>query len=422
MRLHNTIQELRGNIRVFCRVRPAADDSKVVVTTQENKVSITNGSDQHNFAFDKVFGMTANQSDVFVEVSDLVQSALDGYKVCIFAYGQTGSGKTYTMQGNEAPEESLGLIPRALAQIFRTSEDMRVKGWTWSLQVSFMEVYNETIRDLLRNGDAAAGPSTPHEQHMIAQHDAWGTVVTGMSCVKVDSMKEINSLIALAAKYRSVGATNMNEDSSRSHSIMALYLQGTNQALDRELRGALHLVDLAGSERLDKSHATGDRLRETRNINRSLSSLVDVFMAKAEGRAHVPFRNSKLTHIMEPCLSGQGKAVMFVNVQPDLSNMPESLCSLRFARQVNQCTTGGKACRHSKSLASQPLKSRSPSPQSRKYNSPSPPPATTRLRGEVVGRRASQCGARGRMRSRGRGPLSRQNSATPTRKPSINAS
>merc|ERR1712007_135306 len=112
MRLHNTIQELRGNIRVFCRVRPAADDSKVVVTTQENKVSITNGSDQHNFAFDKVFGMTANQSDVFVEVSDLVQSALDGYKVCIFAYGQTGSGKTYTMQGTSHPD-SWGLIPRS---------------------------------------------------------------------------------------------------------------------------------------------------------------------------------------------------------------------------------------------------------------------------------------------------------------------
>merc|ERR1712151_57232 len=154
-----------------------------------------------------------------------------------------------------------------------------------------------------------------------------------------------------AAKLRAVGGTDMNAVSSRSHSIFALYLSGSNQELNSELRGALHLVDLAGSERLDRSGAVGERLRETQNINRSLSSLADVFAAKAEGRAHVPFRNSKLTHLMEPCLSGHGKTLMAVNVGPEAGNSHETLCSLRFASQVSQCTTGGKPKRSAKALA-----------------------------------------------------------------------
>merc|ERR1719189_2083278 len=135
----------------------------------------------------------------------------------------------------------------------------------------------------------------------------------------------------------------MNALSSRSHTIFALYLRGVNIGLNSELNGALHLVDLAGSERLHRSGATGDRLKETQNINRSLSSLADVFLAKAEGRTHIPFRNSKLTHLMEPCLSGHGKTLMAVNIGPEPNNSHETLCSLRFASQVCQCTTGGKA-------------------------------------------------------------------------------
>merc|ERR1719486_652373 len=142
----------------------------------------------------------------------------------------------------------------------------------------------------------------------------------------------------------------MNSASSRSHSIFAMYLKGTNNATDTELTGALHLVDLAGSERLDKSGSTGERLKETRNINRSLSSLADVFAAKAEGRGHVPFRNSKLTRLLEPCLSGQGKTLMLVSVQPEQRNAHETLCSLRFAKQVSQCNTGGKPRRSVRNL------------------------------------------------------------------------
>merc|ERR1711870_126752 len=174
--------------------------------------------------------------------------------------------------------------------------------------------------------------------------------VTNMTCVPVTSMEDINVLTAKAARLRAVGSTDMNAVSSRSHSVFSLYLTGSNAELNQELRGALHLVDLAGSERLDRSGAVGDRLKETQNINRSLSSLADVFQAKAENRSHIPFRNSKLTHLMEPCLSGQGKTLMTVNISPEIDNSHESLCSLRFAGQVAQCTTGGKARRSAKVL------------------------------------------------------------------------
>merc|ERR1712151_735327 len=171
------------------------------------------------------------------------------------------------------------------------------------------------------------------------------------------SMDQISALMTKAARLRAVGSTDMNAVSSRSHSIFALYLSGSNTELNQELRGALHLVDLAGSERLDRSGAVGDRLKETQNINRSLSSLADVFQAKAENRSHIPFRNSKLTHLMEPCLSGHGKTLMTVNISPEIDNSHESLCSLRFAGQVAQCTTGGKARRSAKTLQKNPSSS-----------------------------------------------------------------
>jgi len=199
------------------------------------------------------------------------------------------------------------------------------------------------IRDLLHSD--AAGPA---KTHTIIHDNAWGFVVTDMTTTDVTStdeaqaMDEIRGLMATAARQRSVGSTQMNDQSSRSHSLFSLYLHGVNAGQNTELFGALHLVDLAGSERLEKSGAEGQRLKETQNINRSLSSLADVFLAKAENRNHVPFRNSKLTHLLEPCLSGQGKTLMMLNIAPEETHSHESLCSLRFAKQVSQCHTGGK--------------------------------------------------------------------------------
>merc|ERR1719454_1844061 len=246
---------------------------------------------------------------------------------------------------------------------------MMKHGWTWSLQASFLEVYNESFRDLLQSGGSTSNASPP--LHIVKHDEAWGAIVTNMTVIDVNSLEQVEDIMARASKHRAVGATDVNSVSSRSHAVFALYLKGTNLKLGSELHGAFHLVDLAGSERLDKSGSNGDRLKEMQSINKSLFCLVDVFLAKSERRSHVPFRNSKLTHLMEPCLTGQGKTLMLVNVCTEESNAPETLCSLRFASQVNQCTTGGKAKRAAKSIRdANSSPAASPSPVHRQRSSP----------------------------------------------------
>jgi kinesin family protein C1 len=161
-----------------------------------------------------------------------------------------------------------------------------------------------------------------------------------MMSVDPNNSQQMDSIMELAARHRSVGQTLMNERSSRSHSIFGLHLKATNAAQNITLKGTLSLVDLAGSERIDRSGATGDRLKESVAINKSLSSLTDVFVAIGSKQAHIPFRNSKLTYLLQPALSGDGKTLMLVNLSPTEESYFESLCSLRFASQVNQCELG----------------------------------------------------------------------------------
>ncbi|XP_021294034.1 kinesin-like protein KIN-14C [Herrania umbratica] len=245
-KLHNTILELKGNIRVFCRVRPLLPDDGAategaVVSYPTSTESLGRGIDliqsgqKYPFTFDKVFNHEASQQDVFVEISQLVQSALDGYKVCIFAYGQTGSGKTYTMMGRpEAPEQK-GLIPRSLEQIFQSSQSLQAQGWKYKMQASMLEIYNETIRDLLStNRSICSDPTRPEsavsgKQYTI-KHDANGnTHVSDLTIVDVSSIAEISSLLRQAAQSRSVGRTHMNEQSSRSHMVFTLRISGVNE-------------------------------------------------------------------------------------------------------------------------------------------------------------------------------------------------
>ena len=164
--------------------------------------------------------------------------------------------------------------------------------------------------------------------------------VSGLIIHPVERADEIDEVLDIALQNRSVAATDSNEHSSRSHSVFTLYLSGKNKARGVTMSGSLNMCDLAGSERLDKSKAKGDRLKETQAINKSLSSLADVFSALHKSQKHVPFRNSKLTHLLQPSLSGQGKALMLVNLSSDASDAGESLCSLRFAKQVNQTELG----------------------------------------------------------------------------------
>ncbi|AES89902.2 putative minus-end-directed kinesin ATPase [Medicago truncatula] len=355
-KLHNTILELKGNIRVFCRVRPLLPDEnrstegKIFsypssMETSGRGIDLAQNGQKHSFKFDKVFIQDISQEEVFVEVSQLVQSALDGYKVCIFAYGQTGSGKTYTMMGRPGHPDEKGLIPRSLEQIFQAKQSQQPQGWKYEMQVSMLEIYNETIRDLLSTNRSSSDVTrvengTPGKQYTI-KHDVNGnTHVSDLTVVDVHSAKEVAFLLNQAANSRSVGKTQMNEQSSRSHFVFTLRIYGVNESTDQQVQGVLNLIDLAGSERLSKSGSTGDRLRETQAINKSLSSLSDVIFALAKKEDHVPFRNSKLTYLLQPCLGGDSKTLMFVNISPDPSSVGESLCSLRFASRVNACEIG----------------------------------------------------------------------------------
>ncbi|XP_020103357.1 kinesin-like protein KIN-14H isoform X2 [Ananas comosus] len=352
-KLHNTILELKGNIRVFCRVRPVlgysdcSEKEGAVVsypTALEfagRGIDLTNNAQKYSFTFDKVFNHEASQEDVFIEISQLVQSALDGYKVCIFAYGQTGSGKTYTMMGKPEPQQK-GLIPRSLEQIFQTSQSLQSQGWSYKMQASMLEIYNETVRDLLvpgRSGTLDANGSAS-KQYAIKHDSSGNTHVAELTIVDVYSIKDVSFLLNQAMQSRSVGRTQINEESSRSHFVFTLRISGVNTSTEQQVQGVLNLIDLAGSERLAKSGSTGDRLKETQAINKSLSALSDVIFSIAKKEDHVPFRNSKLTYLLQPCLGGDSKTLMFVNIAPEVSSVGESLCSLRFAARVNSCEIG----------------------------------------------------------------------------------
>ena len=305
-KLHNQVQELKGNIRVFCRARPPlesdskdlrakiefpdaeADCKEIEVMGPEEKSSLGNITTRKNsFDFDRIFGPNAQNEEIFGEISQLVQSALDGYNVCIFCYGQTGSGKTFTMSAAD------GMIPRAVRQIYGTATSLEEKGWKYQMEGCFVEVYNENLNDLL--GKAEDFDKKKHE----IKHDLQKgkTTITGVSTVDLDSPDRVKSILARATSNRSVAATQANERSSRSHSVFILKLKGENSNTGEISEGTLNLVDLAGSERLSHSGATGDRLKETQNINKSLSCLGDVIGALGQGKegAHVPYRNSKVS-------------------------------------------------------------------------------------------------------------------------------
>ncbi|MCJ1295694.1 kinesin-like nuclear fusion protein [Xylographa carneopallida] len=350
-KLHNQVQELKGNIRVFCRVRPSlesdpagdaarisfpddeGDSKEVEILGAEEKSSLGKVTTKKNaFAFDRVFTPAAQNADVFDEISQLVQSALDGYNVCIFCYGQTGAGKTFTMSSAD------GMIPRAVRQIYDTAKSLEEKGWRYCMEGSFVEVYNENINDLL--GKAEELDKKKHE----IRHDMQKckTVITDVATVELDSPTKVETMLRQAMANRSVAATMANERSSRSHTVFILKLTGENSMTGEKSEGTLNLVDLAGSERLSHSGSTGERLKETQSINKSLSCLGDVIGALGQGKdgGHIPYRNSKLTYLLQFSLGGNSKTLMFVMISPLQAHLHETLTSLKFATKVHNTHIG----------------------------------------------------------------------------------
>ncbi|KAJ3593240.1 hypothetical protein NHX12_005575 [Muraenolepis orangiensis] len=319
---HNELVRLKGNIRVLCRVRPVSHEEQVSAESK-NMVSFDSDDDAVLYLANKGKTMTFELDRVFQEVQALVTSCIDGFNVCIFAYGQTGSGKTYTMEG---VAQNPGINQRALRLLF--SEVMEKKpDWDYRINVSMVEIYNETLRNLL-----GANPSEKLEIKMSP--DGSGQLyVPGLTQITVQSPEDINRVFDLGHMNRATACTNLNEHSSRSHALLIITVAGVNSATGNRTQGKLNLVDLAGSERIAKSGAEGSRLREAQCINKSLSALGDVINALRSRHSHVPFRNSRLTYLLQDSLSGDSKTLMMVQVSPLVSNMSESVCSLKFAQR-----------------------------------------------------------------------------------------
>ncbi|VYS46474.1 unnamed protein product [Arabidopsis thaliana] len=335
-KLFNELQELKGNIRVYCRVRPflrGQGASKTVVEHigDHGELVVLNptkpGKDAHRkFRFNKVYSPASTQAEVFSDIKPLIRSVLDGYNVCIFAYGQTGSGKTYTMTGPDgASEEEWGVNYRALNDLFRISQS-RKSNIAYEVGVQMVEIYNEQVRDLL------SGILSTTQQNGLAVPDA--------SMYPVTSTSDVLELMSIGLQNRVVSSTALNERSSRSHSIVTVHVRGKDLKTGSALYGNLHLVDLAGSERVDRSEVTGDRLKEAQHINKSLSALGDVIFSLASKSSHVPYRNSKLTQLLQSSLGGRAKTLMFVQLNPDITSYSESMSTLKFAERVSGVELG----------------------------------------------------------------------------------
>lgn len=332
----NMVQELKGNIRVYVRIRPSAPSElaggyKVVVNAINKEEMEVEGDPPKKFEFDTVFGANSTQSEVFADTAPLIDSVIDGYNVCVFAYGQTGSGKTHTMGGSH---DDPGVSKRALRRLFEVLEDRRDKE-TATVTVSTLEIYCEQIRDLLVSRAVAA--KTTYE---VRTSGPYGHFVTNLTEREVQSADEIDRIMELASSNRSEGCTNMNQHSSRSHMLLFVLVKTHNIHSGADTFGKLCLIDLAGSERLDKSGAEGQAAKEAASINKSLSAIGDVIAGLSSMSKHVPYRNSTLTFLLQDSMAGQAKVLMFCCVSPVDYNSSESMSSLLFASRARGVSLG----------------------------------------------------------------------------------
>ncbi|GBF89159.1 kinesin-II motor protein [Raphidocelis subcapitata] len=347
-------------VKVVVRCRPLSEQERrdaraqiVEMDTRAGQVMLRNpkaegGEAPKMFTFDQVYDPEANQREIFdITARPILDAVMDGYNGTIFAYGQTGTGKSFTMEGRDEPQELRGIIPNAFNYIFDTIAQQSGSR-EFLVRASYLEIYNEDIRDLLSKA--------PEARLELKESPERGVYVKDLMQFVVKGVPEISSVLQVGKKNRSVGATMMNQDSSRSHSIFSITIETTERtappaaaggagaaaaaAPDGHIRvGKLNLVDLAGSERQSKTGATGDRLREGIKINLSLTALGNVISALVDGKAgHIPYRDSKLTRLLQDSLGGNTKTVMVANIGPADWNYDETLSTLRYANRAKNIT------------------------------------------------------------------------------------
>ncbi|PNY10872.1 kinesin-5-like protein [Trifolium pratense] len=305
-KLFNELQELKGNIRVYCRIRPfmpgQKDKQSIVERIGESDMVVANPDKKgkealKTFKFNKIFGPASTQAEVYDDIQAFIRSVLDGYNVCIFAYGQTGVPNLFSR--NPDPLKSL------------------------TARIHVAMKFPECVPPVI-----AENPNS------------FSTLLPDATMLPCKSTADVIKLMDIGLKNRAKSSTAMNERSSRSHSVVSIHVRGADKKSGSTLQGNLHLVDLAGSERIDRSEVTGDRLKEAQHINKSLSALGDVIFALAQKSSHVPYRNSKLTQILQTALGGHAKTLMLVQINSELKSYSESLSTLKFAERVSGVELG----------------------------------------------------------------------------------
>ncbi|KAJ1554576.1 hypothetical protein HK096_002904, partial [Nowakowskiella sp. JEL0078] len=308
--------------------REIKEKGEIVVSFDDDRTTVKLESKEYPgvFTFDKIFEWNQSQADVFdYAAAAVVDDVMKGYNGTIFAYGQTGSGKTYTMMGDMESEEMKGLTPRLVECIFNTIY-AAPSHLEFTVKVSYMEIYMEKIRDLL---------NPMNDNLPIHEEKNRGVYVKGLLEVFVGSVGEVYEAMRRGQSSRMVAFTNMNAESSRSHSIFVLQISQKNLLDGSSKTGKLYLVDLAGSEKVGKTGATGQVLEEAKKINKSLAALGMVINALTDGKSsHVPYRDSKLTRILQESLGGNSRTTLVINASPSSFNEAETLSTLRFGMRA----------------------------------------------------------------------------------------
>jgi hypothetical protein len=365
---------LQGNIQVYCRLRPMTITEvqngfkSVCESLSETEVGCFDNRTNKwkSFAFDRVWGPDQSQQSVFQDVEPLALSVVDGFNACIFAYGQTGSGKTFTMEGSQENNQ-YGISYRTIQKIFHLlklraqqqraaemfvgneNEDEPAKevAFSFSLQLGMLEIYNDEIYDLLntagssmaekKEGAMRAGGKASLD---IRRNKEGRVEVPDLTKEKVNSIQEVMDLLKRGNSNRATASTDMNEHSSRSHMVLMVDVFSGLDDTTPSNKGTLYLVDLAGSERVRKSNVEGDQLKEAGFINKSLSALGNVMEALDRKASHVPFRDSKLTYMLQDSLGGNSRTMMVVTVNPTDNSYDESVHALQFATRVRRIQIG----------------------------------------------------------------------------------
>ncbi|KAG0300319.1 hypothetical protein BGZ98_009269 [Dissophora globulifera] len=333
---------MSNNIKVVCRFRPQnaleiREGGQPIVTFDDNGQSVKVESKEYpgSFTFDRVFPWESKQKDVFdYSISTIVDDVINGYNGTVFAYGQTGSGKTFTMMGPSIDDEDTkGIIPRIVDQIF-ASILASPSTMEYTVKVSYMEIYMEKIRDLL---------NPVNDNLPIHEEKNRGVYVKGLFEVYVSSISEIHEVMRRGGQSRMVAYTNMNAESSRSHSIFVVTISQKNLVDGSVKSGKLYLVDLAGSEKVGKTGASGQTLEEAKKINKSLSALGMVINSLTDGKStHIPYRDSKLTRILQESLGGNSRTTLIINCSPSSFNDAETIGTLRFGTRAKSIKNKAK--------------------------------------------------------------------------------